>query len=150
MVRVSDTPGRSFAGLALDGVLDAVDDLLGIVLTAMDEQPRGALGTFLRTNRMPTGEHGAEREGKPPGQFLVAHDRGVEQRDGDERARHGPHPEGAVDGDVDATPILGRDQLVDRGVDRGVLPADAGTRDGRQAKYQVGFMENAVSTVPTR
>ena len=40
-------------------------------------------------------------------------------------------PERPVDGDVDAAPVLGGDQLVDRGVDRGVLAADAGTGDGR-------------------
>ena len=55
-----------------------------------------------------------------------AGDRRVEQRDGEQRTGGGADPERAVDGDVGATAVLLGDQLVDRGVDGGVLPADAG------------------------
>jgi hypothetical protein len=50
----------------------------------------------------------------------------VEQRDREQRTAGGADPEGAVDRDVHATAVLLGDQLVDGGVDGGVLTADAG------------------------
>jgi hypothetical protein len=42
------------------------------------------------------------------------------------RARRRPEPVGAVDDQIDTAAHAGGDQLVDGGVDRGVLAADAG------------------------
>ena len=73
---------------------------------------------------MPTARIGAEAEREPPAPGRVDDGR-VEQRDRQQRAGRGADPEGAVDRDVDAAAVLRRDQLVDGGVDGGVLTADA-------------------------
>jgi hypothetical protein len=39
-------------GLVLCGLLDVLDDLLGLLLAAVDEQPARALGTLRRTSRI--------------------------------------------------------------------------------------------------
>ena len=100
------------------------DDLLALVLAAVDEQPPRALGHVPPHDQDADGEDRAEAEGEPPAPGRVD-DRRVEQRDREQRAGRRPDPERAVDRDVDATAVLRRDQLVDGRVDGGVLAADA-------------------------
>ncbi len=61
-------------------------------------------------------------------------DRGVEQHHRQQRAADATEPVAAVDRHIDAAALAGRDQLVDRGVDRAVLSADAhaGDETGRE------------------
>ena len=66
---------------------------------------------------------------------------------GQQRTTRSADPEGAVDGHVDASAVLGRYQFIDRGVDRCIFTADAGSGQEARAKYRVS--ENAVSTVAT-
>jgi hypothetical protein len=50
--RVADLV-QPLAGLLLDLPLDVGDQLLGLVVVAVDEQPAGLSGTWRRTSRMP-------------------------------------------------------------------------------------------------
>jgi hypothetical protein len=112
-----------FAGLRAHLVLDFADDLLGLVVAAVDEEPAGALGDVRADDQDADAEHGADQEGEPPAE-VRREDRGVEQRHREQRADRGADPVGAVDHQVDAAAHPGRDQLVDRRVDRRVLAAD--------------------------
>src|SRR6185503_6048589 len=100
------------------------DDLLPLVLAAVDEQPARALRNVAPDQRDADGEHRAEAERQAPAEGRT-HDRRVEQRDGQEGPGRGTDPEGAVDGDVDPPAVPRRDELVDRRVDGGVLTTDA-------------------------
>ena len=111
---------------------------------------RGLSGTLRRTSRMPTARIGAQPEREPPA-HAGSIDRRVEQRDRQQRAGGRADPERAVDRDVDAAAVLLRDQLVDGGVDGGVLAADAGAgEEAARRSTTSAFIENAVSTVGDR
>jgi hypothetical protein len=69
-------------------------------------------------------EHRAEHEREPPPE-VGREDRRVEQDQRADRAARRAEPVRAVDDEVDAPPHARRDELVDRGVDRRVLAADA-------------------------
>jgi hypothetical protein len=71
-------------------------------------------------------EDGADREADAPRQARVQL---VEQHERADIRHQRAEPVGAVDHDVDAAPVLRRDELVDRRVHRGVLAADAHSRD---------------------
>ena len=85
---------------------------------------RGLSGTCRRTRRMPTARMAprpnASRQPQA-GSTMVGSSSGIVSSE----PSGGPDPEGAVDRDVDPAAVLRRDQLVDRGVDGGVLAADA-------------------------
>ncbi len=112
-------------GLLGDLALDAVDDPLGLLLAAVDEQPARALGHVPAHEQDADAEDRAEAEGEAPAQ--VDREDVHEQHVGAERAERRAEPVGAVDDQVDAAAHARRDQLVDGGVDRGVLAADAGS-----------------------
>ena len=101
-----------------------LDELLGLVLAAVDEQPARALGHVAAHEQDGQAHDRAEPEGQPPAE--------VDARRGSRRAARrtaraggGAEPEGAVDREVDPAARARGDQLVDRGVDRRVLAADA-------------------------
>jgi len=71
-------------------------------------------------------EHRAHEVGDPPAPSRLDV---VERPQRDDRAEDGARPVRSVDREVDPAAVLGRDHLVDRGVDRGVLAADAHARD---------------------
>jgi hypothetical protein len=54
------------AGLLLDPPLDVGDQLLGLVVVAVDEQPAGALGDVAPDQQDAEAEHGPQPEGEPP------------------------------------------------------------------------------------
>ena len=101
-----------------------LDDLLALVLAAVDEQPPGALGHVPSHDEDADGQDRAEAERQPPAQGRVE-DLGVEEGDRQQRAGRGPDPERPVDRDVHPSAVLLGDELVDRRVDRCVLPTDA-------------------------
>ena len=106
-------------------LLDPVDDLLGLLLATVDEQPARALGTLRRTIRIvspsTTPSPKASRQPRSAAKIEVSRKSSASRRAG-RRAQ----PVGAVDDQVDAAAHPRRDQLVDRRVDRRVLAADAG------------------------
>ena len=72
----------------------------------------------------------------------------VEQDDRGDGADRGAEPVAAVDDQVDAAAHPGRDQLVDRRVDRRVLAADAGAgEEAGDEEVPGGAKEKAVATV---
>jgi hypothetical protein len=113
------------AGLLLDLLLDPGDQLLGLLVVAVDELPAGALGHVAADQQDGQAEDGAEPEGQPPAE-VGREPVGVEQEQGKGGPEHGAEPERAVDDQVDPAPQPGRDQLVDGRVDGRVLAADPG------------------------
>ena len=73
-------------------------------------------------------QHRPDEEGQTPSDVLVEDVRIQEQEVGSS-PEGGATPVRAVDGDVDVAAILARDELIDRGVDRGVFSADTQSRD---------------------
>ena len=125
--------GQPLTSLVGDGLLDVGDDPLGLVLAAVDEQPARALRHVAADQQDPDGQDRAEAEGQPPAPLGVDDGR-VQERDGQQRADGRADPERSVDADVDPAAVLRRDQLVDGGVDRGVLTADAEPGDEAGAR----------------
>jgi hypothetical protein len=105
--------------------LDLVDDPLRLLLAAVDEQPARALRHVAAHQQDGEPDHGAGCEGEAP-PYVGCEQGGVEQEHRGDRADRGADPVAAVDREIDAPAVAGRDQLVDGGVDRGVLAADAG------------------------
>ena len=89
----------------------------------MNEQPARTLGHAATHDQDAETEDRAEAEAEPPPD-VDGEDARVERKHREQRAGGRPAPVGAVDRDVDATTLPGRDELVDRGVDRAVLAAD--------------------------
>ena len=102
--------------------------------STVDEQPARALRHVPTDEQHADRQDRAEAEGEPPADRRV-HQRGIQQRQGEQRTAGGAQPEGAVDHHVDPTAVVLGDQLVDRGVDRRVLTADA--RPGEEPADEV-------------
>ena len=117
--------GQLIARLLGNVLLDPLDDALRFVLPAVDEQPARTLGHVPPDDQDRQAEHDAEAERDTPAHVL-RQEAGVEQENRRRRAERGADPVGAVDDQVDATANARGDQLVDRGVDRGILAADPG------------------------
>ncbi|CAL2065305.1 protein of unknown function [Streptomyces murinus] len=103
---------------------DAGDDLLRLLVPAVDQQPPRTLRDVPPYEQDHQRQYGAQREGQPPA-HVHRQQAGVQRHDGQQRTAHRAQPEAAVDDQVDTAAVVGRDQLVDRGVDRRVLAADA-------------------------
>ncbi len=93
--------GQLLAGLLGDPLLDVVDDPLGLLLAAVDEQPARALRDVAPHQQDGQAEDRADPEGDPPAD-VGGQQRGVEEDDRGHRAEDRAHPEGAVDDQVDA------------------------------------------------
>jgi hypothetical protein len=115
---------QPLAGLLLHPSLDVVDQLLGLLVVSVDEQPAGALGDVAADQQDAEAEDGAEAEGEPPAQVGGEQVLVQQQRQGG--PEHGPEPERAVNDQVDPAEQAGRDELVHGRVDGRVLAADAG------------------------
>jgi hypothetical protein len=98
-------------GLLLDLPLDVADQLLGLVVVAVDEQPAGALGHVTPDQQDAKAEDGAEPERDPPAE-VDREQALVQQHQRQGGPEHGPEPERAVDDQVDPAPEPARDQLV--------------------------------------
>ena len=103
-----------------DLALDVGGDPLGLLLVPVQEQPPGALGHVPTDDQDAHGQDRPESEGQPPAELGGDHGR-VQQGDGQQCAARGTDPERPVDGHVHAAAVLRGDQLVNRGVDGGVL-----------------------------
>ena len=66
-----------------------------------------------------------DQKGEPPAMFGIDHRR-IEQHQRAERPQGGADPETAVDDEIAPAAHARRDQLLDGGIDRGILAADAG------------------------
>ena len=114
---------------------DAGNDDLGLTHTPVKNQPAW---TFRQ--RTPKEEHD-EREQRADEKCEAPPDVGLETSRHQEdrraqRAQHRSHPETAVDREVSAAPIAGRNELLDRGIDCRILAADAGP--GEKAEQRKG------------
>ena len=118
------------AGLALDALLDIPDDLLRLILAAVDEQPARALGHVPAHDHDRQCEDGSEPERDPPTDVRREHRAQEEQRGA--RASRRAGPVGTVDDQVDASAHAGRNQLVDRRIDRRILATDSRPGKKRQ------------------
>ena len=130
---------REFLPGLADLLLDLGHHLVGLVLAAVRDQPARALGQHPAHDDDEDGQHRAQQERQPP-----AHVGGevVEEDVGDQRAQDRAGPVAAVDPDVDPAPVLRGHHLIDRGVDRRVLPADAhpGHEPGEVEEHQPAGM----------
>jgi hypothetical protein len=97
---------------------------LGAVGMAVGQQPARALRHVPPDQHDRDADRRAERERDAPAE-LGPEDARIEEREAQDGAERRAEPEAAVDREVDATAHARRDQLVDRGVDRPVLAADA-------------------------
>ncbi len=119
--------------LGADLLLDAGDDLLGLVELAVGDHPPRALRDVPPQVDDAQTEDRAEEEGDPPADAL-SDDLRVEQPVAGEGTDTGTEPVRPVDGQVDPAAVLAGDELVDRRVDRRVLTTDA--RAGDEAQHE--------------
>jgi hypothetical protein len=116
---------QPLAGFLPDPPLDPVDQLLGLLVVAVDEHPAGALGDVAPDEQDAQAEDSAEAEGEAPAQ-VGGEQILVQQQQRQGGPEHRPEPERAVDDQVHPAAQPGRDELVHGRVDGRVLPADAG------------------------
>jgi hypothetical protein len=107
-------------------VLDAHDRGLGLGGPAVHELPARALRQVAPDEQDHHRQHRPQQEAEPPAHARRQH---VQQEQRAQRADDDAAPVSAVDRDVHPPAVAGRDQLVDRGVDGRVLPADTHARD---------------------
>src|SRR5687767_8316210 len=108
----------------LDARFDCAYDRFGVRAIAVDREPAWALRNEAAREEHRETERCADREPDTPAD-VDRENRRVEQHDGCRRTRHGAEPEASVDDEVHATAYARRNELVDRGIDRRVLAADA-------------------------
>ncbi len=119
---------RQLHTLPADGLLDAVDRRLGLLGVPVSQLPAGALGDVAPDVDDDQAEDGPDEEADAPAPE-DRHEVRVQQHQSTQRADQGAGPVRPVDRDVDPAAEVRRDELVDRGVDGGVLAADAEPRD---------------------
>jgi hypothetical protein len=108
------------------GLFDLRQLGLGLLDAAVGHQPPRAFGEGASDDDHDEREQRAHEERQAPADIDGER---VQEDQRCERADDGAGPVGAVDPDVDAPAVLRRHHLVDRGVDGGVLAADAHPRD---------------------
>ena len=113
---------------------DVGHDALGLRETAARHQPARTFGQIAPYEQNRNRQYGAERERDPP-THIGAETTGLEQNDTQSGAPRGADPKAAVDRKVDEAAYARRDQLVDCGVDRCVLAADAESGE-KPAKHE--------------
>ena len=115
---------KGAAGAAGDVGLDGFDDLSGLADAAVEEQPARALGEVAADEEHRQAKERAQAKREPPAD-RVGDDARVEQHQRRGGADRGAEPVGAVEGEIGAAAHPGGDELVDGGVHRGALAADA-------------------------
>src|ERR1041384_7348134 len=107
--------------------LDVGNDPLRLRFAAMDHEPTWAFrnGMAQKNNDQP--QHGANPEDQPPGN-VERKNAWVGQPDGPPRAHGSPNPETAIDDQVHSSAHACGNQLVNCGVDGGILAANACAR----------------------
>src|SRR6202051_1534375 len=111
-----------------DVLLDVAYRLFGKLVLAMRHQPPGAFWHESTEQQDAEAQDGADAETKSPA-YVRGEQVPVEQEWNGERSCRCAEPEAAVDDEVDTATIFRRNELIDRGIDRGVLPTDAETGD---------------------
>ena len=111
-------------------LFDAFDRRFGFVLSSVHDEPPRTLREIAAHVDDREGQNRANQEAQSPRHAVGEV---VEDVELGQRPEQCAAPVRAVDADVDASPILLRDHLVDRGVDRGVLTADTHTGDETRA-----------------
>src|SRR5882757_158682 len=107
-----------------DVFLDVADRLLGKLVLAMRHQPSRAFRHEAAEQQDAEAEDGADAETEPPAD-IRGEQALVEQERNSKRSCRCAKPETTVDDEVDTTAILRWNELIDRGIDRRVLAADA-------------------------
>src|SRR5690625_2741728 len=109
------------AGFFSHRVFNAADDSFGLVFPAMNKQPPRAFRyrPADQQDRQPKNE--SEEEGQTPANISWKQ-LFVQSNNRQQRSAGGPDPEGPINDDVDAAAIVCRDELIDRRVNRSVLP----------------------------
>jgi len=123
--------GQLFAALLAHLALDLADDSLGLLGATVDEEPARALRHVAAHDQDPDAERRPDPKGEAPAE-VRGEEGGVEQEDRSEGAGGRAEPVAAVDHQVHPAADPGRNQLVDRRVDRRVLAADP--RAGEEAR----------------
>jgi hypothetical protein len=104
-------------------MLDLGDRDLGLGLVPVHDLPARRLGKRLADVDDDQRQHRPGQVGDAPAE---SYRQVVQHQDGEQGAEEGTCPVGPVHRQVDVAAVLGRDHLVDRRVDRGVLAADSG------------------------
>src|SRR5579864_5220792 len=127
---------RPFAWRILprDRALDITHDRIGLVGTAVNDQPARAFRNPYPHHEHDEPEDGAGEIGDPP-PVIDSEPVRIEQDDRARRAKCGPDPEAAVDDEVGPTTIARRHQFLNGGIDGGVFAADAGS--GQEPKQRI-------------
>src|SRR5580698_7074168 len=110
-----------------DTMLDIGDDIVGPVLIPAEHEPARALRNEEPEDKDDEAKASANTKGEPPADSLreMAWQMIAEEKHGSNRAAGGAEPKRPVDDKVYRSPELSRNELVDRGVDCGILAADA-------------------------
>lgn len=116
--------GQLAAGLLLYLPLYHRGGLLCLLVSAVGDQPSRALGDVAPDEQHSDAEDAPEGERYAPAVELV-HYVLVEDQDAERAAQHRPDPVRAADGERYLPPKARRYELVHRGVDGRILPADA-------------------------
>src|SRR3984957_2995358 len=112
------------SGGLCDVLLDVADRLLGKLVLAMRDQPPGAFRHKAAQQQDAEAEAGADPKPEPPAD-IGGEQALIEQERNSKRSCRCAEPETTVDDEVDATAILRWNKLIDRGIDRRVLAANA-------------------------
>ena len=118
---------RQYVALPAEARLQTLHDGLGLVGTAVRDQPARAFRDPQAHEEDHEAQGGAGEKGHAPADIAAEHGR-IEQDNGARRTQRSADPEGAVDDEIGPAAHPARDQLLDRGVDGGVFPTDAGAR----------------------
>ena len=120
--------GQGTPGFLLHPGFDAGDDAFGFLGPAVRHQPARAFRNPVAQEEHDAAQHATEDEGEPPTPLGRQNAR-IQHEQGSGRADRGADPETAVDHEVGEAALAGGNQLLDGGVDGGVLAADPGTRE---------------------
>jgi hypothetical protein len=129
-----ERPLGKVVSLPAQALLDRRDDGLRLRRPAMGHEPARALGNPQAHEEDDDAQGRADAKSRPPAQ-IRAKQRRVEQDDRSGCADGRPHPEAAVDHEVGPPAHARRHQLLDGGVDGGVLAADARAR-GKSEQHE--------------
>src|SRR5580704_288262 len=108
--------------------LDRPNGRLGFVYPAVRKEPARTLGNESAKINDRDADDRTDAETEAPSE-PVRNDSGIQDHERRRRSHRSSQPETAIDDQIDTAAQTRRDQLIDRGVDGGILTADSGSRD---------------------